>query len=543
MSQFDLRVKDLLTIRIKNFLPFTIDHFDEEVHHTTAFRKFNARINNLGTLTTEYLNLCADEDYLYEKQVDETGDNDLLRTTFMSSVEHQKQLRSLYEKWAEELIATGEEMTEIRENVTTYEEDNEVKTRKIRGTHGLHVFTEVTRLFYLINRPRLIFQEEDERERQTLANTRHPLWIEIYRSFDITTQYQAKEDKDKIVEDTREQIKKLWNCPVYRYRQTEVILIVLFLTQQLNDVKQECIEEYRSVFHAVWLRISVLIQEYHDDTVLNDPLMRVQDPDQPQGTFVANRNFNVFNSIYVSEVMRRFFYYDLLSKRPMQLPAAWNAKQFVPSIKLWIERIVNGLPDEAFVDMHFDMCSTSYKFVGDMTWFKFQSAQAVYSINSALLKLRPHLYRKYFSEEQITKKSVLESINTCHASRLTIFSVISSYIQIKMGTDEVQWYKGVVIHSDEIRMSHYNLSANRAPLILQVFSSYWAYDQKEVYMTDDFFETIAVWFLLLKNRYNSLLLGHDCSPIAEEALRNLDYNQLPIDNQQNRGRTKRDFRL
>lgn len=41
-------------------------------------------------------------------------------------------------------------------------------------------------------------------------------------------------------------------------------------------------------------------------------------------------------------------------------------------------------------------------------------------------------------------------------------------------------------------------------------------------MTDDFFETLTVWFLLLRNRYNCYLHNHDLSSVLREALREPD---------------------
>ncbi len=542
MTEFEQRAKRLLSIDKKKYLPYTIDHFDDDIPFQTAFKEFHDRINNVGILTTEYLELCAEEDYIYERQNNNDDDNEMFQTTFMAEQAHQKLVRNLYDKWSEELIATGESMKEIKEHIETFEEDNTVKTRKIRLTLGLHVFTEVTRLHYLINRPRIVMQDVEELEANALVNTKHPIWIEIYKSFDISEQYQKKEDKDKIVEETREQINLLWKCPINCYRQSELILIIMFLTQQLNDVKQDGIEEYRRIFHSVWLRTAEIMQQYHGPNVLNDPLMRVEDPEE-KDVFIANRAFGVFNSYYVSEIMRRFFYYDLLSKRPLSGMLVHQPRKFVPSIKNWVQRIVNGMPEEAFSEMHFDSCTMSYKFVGDVEWYKYQNPQAIYSTNSSLMKLRPHLYRRYFSEEQVTKKCMLEAVNTSHVARMSMFKVMSNYIQTKIGTDEVQWYKGVVIHSDEIRLSAYNLRTNKAPLILQVFSSYWAYDQDSVYMTDDFYETIAVWFLLLKHRYDSLLHGHSFAAIINEALREPDNNEPLISKPGERAQLKKRLQL
>src|SRR5690606_4502048 len=79
------------------------------------------------------------------------------------------------------------------------------------------------------------------------------------------------------------------------------------------------------------------------------------------------------------------------------------------------------------------------------------------------------------------------------------------HLHAKTGSSELKWYSGIVIKADEILQSSYELESNQAPFLVQIVSSFWAYDQGRVYMTDNIYETIGIWFWLLKNRYSSKL--------------------------------------
>jgi hypothetical protein len=93
------------------------------------------------------------------------------------------------------------------------------------------------------------------------------------------------------------------------------------------------------------------------------------------------------------------------------------------------------------------------------------------------------------------------------------------------GATEVRWYQGVVIHSNDIYMSTYNLQNNMAPFLLQVLSTYWAYDEGTVWKCDEFYETLCVWFRLLRNRYAGQLFGYDLSKFVYDAIGSLENDE------------------
>lgn len=507
----------------EGLLPYEIDYFDESTNWRTAFRILFERITRVGQFTTEYIQRCVDEDDEHARLV--AQDDYFMqksRQTFMAERAHHERVERIYKAWLEYFCMHMESMREVREYI--------INGRKIRDTLGVHVFTELTRLNYLLQRPRLMVDMFEE-EMFSLEHTRHPSWLSIVNTFDISAQYEEKEDKDQEVESRLVMLKSLWKRPVLFYTQAQAQMVVLFLTQQLNEVRFDSLVEYRQVFDWLWIRLAQLQMEAHNETVLDEPDMRLclqtNTPDQSV-IYAANRDFGVFVTYYMGEVARRFFYYELLSKRlilfqPSILGAdrvqSFDLKKQTARCKAWVAHIIEYFADEAFTDLYTETCNESYGFVGDDAWFKYRFPLKVHTRAACLEEMRPHLYRRFFSEARASKASVLASVETSHIARFFVLKAISQYMQIKMAGTNMNWYRGVVIHSNDIYMSTYNLQAGMAPLLLQVFSIHWAYWGGRVWKSDNLYESIACWFFLLRKHYRCRLFDeYDLTSFVLDAI-------------------------
>lgn len=496
---------------MEGLFPFDIDHFDDTINFRTAYKNLFQNITRLGQYTTDLLKQCLEEDERHEKEREE--DDIYLRTTFMSEEEHRTKIQKLFDVWLEYYVTYIESMREVQIFI--------IEGKKIRITLGVHIFCELTRLNYLLQRPRLMVDMYEE-EMPSLEHTEHPSWVTIVNSFDISNQYEEKEDKDTDVETRLAALKSLWSRPIMLYTQSQVQIVILFLTQQLNEVKSDSVIEFKRVFEWLWLRVCELQKEVWPQDVLDEEGMRLLVLSAPPGgkdQFAANKDFGVFVAFYMGEIARRLFYYDMLSKRKMQSVDLGLFSPQGEKTRSWIEHIVNFFAEEAFTDLYVESCNDAYAFVGDDHWFKYIWPQKIHSRAACLAELRPHLYRRFFSESRASRISILNSVNTSHISRSFILKAISQYIQIKLGgATAVKWDQGVVIHSNDIVMSTYNLQANQAPFLLQVLSTYWAYDRGQVWKCDDFYESLAVWFHLLRTRYHNTLFGHDLKKFVDAAI-------------------------
>ncbi len=107
-------------------------------------------------------------------------------------------------------------------------------------------------------------------------------------------------------------IKEIWSRPILKYTQTEVIALVMFLSQQLNDIPNDCVVEYRFVFEMLVARIGILLLRKWPASILDynekdDPTMRYEVED---GAYMVDRHFLVFISFYMGAIMQRLVYQD-----------------------------------------------------------------------------------------------------------------------------------------------------------------------------------------------------------------------------------------
>lgn len=488
----------------------------EDMRRQTFMKEIHIKVNNLGNLTSDLFQQCMDEDE--ENAASSLNDDDLVLVSFIEDQEYIDLLDVLYNRWCLFYITKYQQMSEIETLTMVGElEPGTNKDRKVKASLGINVFTEITRLYTLRSKSRIGANQFVSLN----DNTLHKSWISIARSFDISEQYEPKEDKDINVETRLARIRSIWDSPILSFTQSEVIMMTFFLTQQINDVVQgQCFDEFKVVFELVWIRCGMLTQEAYTEGVLDDPKMRVQVEVEPEPLFIFNRSFAAFCCFYMGDILRRFYYYDLLRQRacsPEELPP--NLPALAGHTKAWLERIIKELPEEAFTDAYTDNADDGYNFPGDDLWFKFYKPKEVPSRALCLMAFRPHLYRRFFSEARTSKQAVLDAVATAHIARLFVLKSIATYVQLKTGGNyEIKWYDGVVINSKDIEGSDYMLQSNQCPLIVQIFSSYCAYDRSQVFMSDNLYEVIAVWFYWLQVRYESQLHGNSFEFFIEKAI-------------------------
>lgn len=515
-------------------LPVEIDLFDDAEDFRTQFRHLFSSISALGDYTTTCVDRLVQEEEVFNAKVEENPALEEKPTTFLSQRNVARQLQAIYDEWSRHLITHMDEMREIRFYNLSEEEfglDADGNKRKFKGTNGIHVFFELTRVNYLVYYPTLleemdnlsIYEEADLSSEHylmlySLKRTTHSSFVAIVDTFDISALYEEKEAPDEEVEKMRLDVKKLWDKPVMQYTQKQVQIVILFLTQQLNDVPTKdgsVVEEYRKVFLVLWLRIAQFFMEFHSPEILDDPEMRkgpfeTNDPEDVN-TCAPNQNFLAFCFFYMSELLRRFFYYDTLVKNKMDaLPTPEVRAQLRKNTKAWVSRLMESIAEDAFEDIYADNMPKGYEFVGDDNWFKF-SQQGVHSRGACIAHIRPHLHKRFFSQNQVTPHSVISTTNDSYVSRLFVLRAIDEHLKIQLS--RVRFLNAAVVMNEGIEMSAYKLQTNLVPVLLQVFSSFWPYDQGRVYVCDDIYEAVGVWFWLVQKRYRGQLYDCDLSSI------------------------------
>jgi hypothetical protein len=498
---------------------------DSSVNFRAKFARLYDRIEQLGAFTTHYWRRCVREEEVMGAAAGAAGTR--TQTSFLSDAREKARISQLFEAWREAYVSDMESMREVRlyagEDGTAA-----ATTAKIRSTLGLHIFYELTRLYSLLHHSALMLERENvasiPREQLsdpddydtlfTLKSTHHPMWIELAGTYDIRDQYKDKnEDADEEVERLHAQVTDMWSRPIFSYTQSQTRLLALFLTQHLNELPTTnalALDEYRRVFHVLWLRVGTLVSEAHIIEVMDEESERTPCGD---GLFQATTPYYAFCSFYLGEIMRRLFQYELIGANRLSVTQTL-ASTLRATAKRVIARAVNGFADEAFEDIYAQVTPEGYRFPGDDSWFHYAWPHKVHSRGACIAALRPHLYRRFFSESQITKNLALTS--TSYVARLFVLRAVDEHLKMIVASGAIQWSAGVVISNEGIEMSAYMLQSGQAPLLLQVLSSWWVYHQGRVHVCDCVYEAIGVWCWLLRTHYGSQLFGCDLSAFVSE---------------------------
>lgn len=511
------------------------------------------RVRDLGDFTTRCCTKALQEEARMERllaEEREDGDDEppeIAPSFLVTQVALVRGIQKLYDSWLRYYVISTAQMREI---LDLKMEDG----RAYKTTLGAHVFYELTRLHWLLAQPQLLLERENviriPRDRWNAAeydvtfallHTKADLWTGISapaapaapasKPGGLKPPPPPKEGEDttepvhvKAAREMRQQLKALWNAPIMQYGVTQVKALAAFLTQHINEVNEATLEEFRRVFRVLWLRSAVLSMQAWDQSLwsasLDDPQMRVVLPAPDNHKAAANRNWAVYCSFYLGEAVRRFYHHAVLGPRTLEVPPEAISVAAVERMKQWItQSVVATFAEEAFEEIHQTVVTEhdgAYDFPGDRLWFRYAHPQSVATLGATITALRPHLYERFFSEEQVDRNVVLASVHRNHLARLFVLHALDAYIKITHA--RVEFLNGVVIDNGGIEQSAYVLKTGIAPLLLQVFGRYWVYWKGRVHVSDDLWTTLALWWWLLREHCQCKLYGIDLSEFAEEAL-------------------------
>lgn len=525
-------------------LPSEIDLFDDEVGYRTQYREFCERLEQLSHYTQQLRVRAAKED----EQLPQLWGHDFL--CYAGGTAVRAEIKKQFDDWSTALFTHHGLMREVRH----YD-----------GKHdalGMHVFLELTQLNAQLARPALLVERENlatiEPELLTqggahydmlfsLAKTTHPLWLEVFASFECPPLKPAKtrggeeEEEDDGSAGDRERIKQLharmqqlWQRPILEATQREVRLIIFFLTQQLRQLptcNALLMSEYRRVFNLTWLRIASLTDRCLPGSVLDDELVSedgknevletMRQPVGITGLYAFNRDFAMFCFFYMSEIHRCFYHYDILKTRPPL--RGFDASALAAKTYEWLTRVVMAYADDSFEDMYtIKAVPEGYHFVGDDDWFRYAWPNSVHSRGACVTQIRPHLYRSFYSEANLSKRVVLS--NATHGDYVaTLFVMQALHEYLRIQTPRVSWLSGCVVDASGIDQSAYMLSNSLCPVLIQVVSFYWVYCPREgqgpmVHVCDNIYEAIGVWFWVLHTHFRDRLYDVDMSIYMKEVL-------------------------
>jgi hypothetical protein len=80
----------------------------------------------------------------------------------------------------------------------------------------------------------------------------------------------------------------------------------------------------------------------------------------------------VFVSIYMGEMMRRIYLYNLMSTKERKLMDSSPSPMETARNTQWCHEIVKKMAESAFQDMYAEACQEAYTFIGDDQWFRYK---------------------------------------------------------------------------------------------------------------------------------------------------------------------------
>jgi len=243
----------------------------------------------------------------------------------------------------------------------------------------------------------------------------------------------------------------------------------------------------------------------HDPQTLDVEEMRMEIV--PNEEYAYNRLFLAFCSFYIIQVDRHVFWTQLLRSSPsLKVP---DIEQITQYFMTWFTHEVDLMSSDNFETLVQSVLDEAYLFPGDELWFKFQWPTNVYNRGACITALRPHLYNQYYSESYLTKAAMLRAAKTQHTARLFVMKTVEQLLQ-RYNTD-LRWCDGVKINNDEIESQDWKMTERICPLLIQPMANYWVYWDEHVFETEDIFQSIALWFWIVKRDCKNELFKYDLS--------------------------------
>ncbi len=477
--------------------PLTLPTFEQVFNHRRGHRfgywKFQEKLNEWAIENTKALRLLG-----VNNAPDSVGSIiDTFDTLHSSALEL---FITDYAGWAtlhivseKEPIRNLDELEKRLKEVSIAAADGTDCSGIIRHTLASDIFVELSRTHFILMHGRLLHESAMIGKLDHVPDGKNykVLWsLENGGSFFTTTGSPGAEKK-----------------PIMSYTQSEIIALIFHLTERLDSLTIDAVDELRHILLLLYTRNSVFFCQRTSIDILNHPSGR-------NGT-IPSREYMVFCSIYYHALYRRIYMYDTCVKKrvPKAKTDPLRGSVFAsPAARLqhFVEHEIK-IASETFEEEYKKACEEAYIFPGDLEWFKYQNPDIPPQLGSILDCYRKDMAKKYYTTYRITQDVVMAAVqqptHSGHASRIFIINLLDQYFKIHY---KIPWKDGVVIKNAGIESNEKKLfSKKSAPFLVQVCSRLWVYCNKVVYMTDDIYEAIAYWAHLLKEHYDGKLFGID----------------------------------
>jgi hypothetical protein len=358
-----------------------------------------------------------------------------------------------------------------------------------RGTPAMHLFVEMARAHFIL-RYRQLMEEVKAGNGViipfSLSKCQSPIW------------YQPDE-----------------TSPVMTYTQSQITDCLLWLSRRLDDIHgyDELVEtELALIVNVLMTRNSVFFCEACQGTTLDLEHMRVG---QGDGSFVPNRDYVMFVTIYFNAVMRRLYY---LGKAKRKLVP-------VPDIENRVETFFQAarISEEVFETLYEAAVVRSFTCAGDKAWFTYRCPnRADTDPASVLAEAREQEEVEEFRTwiKNPPSADVMLAAAFDMASSSTINRIARNLVLLMLDVRiremyNVRWFNAVLVPNESIERSTDRIVRPRSPMLVQLFGGdYWVQGKQGLYATTGVAQLIATWFWLLRTEFDSRLHQVDMSALC-----------------------------
>ncbi len=233
-----------------------------------------------------------------------------------------------------------------------------------------------------------------------------------------------------------------------------------------------------------------------------------------------NRDFQMWSTAYFFELIQRCHYWRYMSRERIERPRGFVLAQ-AETLKNIVVKLCEEMGRDEFFKLYRVCTEQQYDFPGDAMYSAYIHSGVdggVVNRGDLLLKLRPERQAaKFFTEQNLDVASILNSIcmGETHLARLCVFNIIDRFLFLAAGT---KFIDNTVIFQRALEQNMPRIVENTIPSILHIFSRPCVHYELRVFCSDNIYEIIVVWLLLLRQHKRGMLFHTDISQQIRELL-------------------------
>lgn len=174
-------------------------------------------------------------------------------------------------------------------------------------------------------------------------------------------------------------------------------------------------------------------------------------------------------------------------------------------------RFCEEMGPSTFMNMYRLCVEENYAFPGDEVYSRFLHPEGKLNLGDSLLELRserqaPH----FFSEDSIDAKIIVQNMLAAdtHIARLCVWNVLDWYLNMEVG---IKFRDAAVVDQCGIQLSRTKLVDSTVPCVVTLFSRPVAHHNFVYYESDDVYQVVVKWLLLIRHQKDGFLFRTDIS--------------------------------